>query len=89
MSKALKFRLCDGFFNERRLGRKMLLDMARMSGMRIVNIPPNHAEEEIIDEEHGVIWYDEIGDFNTKWFMPYPHYAFPRALPIKLKGIAV
>ena len=60
-----------------------------MLGMKIVNLPPNHAEDEIDDEEHGITWYDEVGDIETLWFMPYPHYAFPRALPIELKGIAV
>lgn len=84
-----KFKLRDGFWNERRLEREANLRLAKMLGMKIVTISPTpiHELEELFDDEIGVTWYDEVR-LNDGTFMPYPHYAFPRALPIELKGIA-
>ena len=84
------FKLSDGFFNERRLEHEAKLRIAEVLGMNIVSIS-DYAEQELLDEELGVCWYDKIGVFDNMHFFtaPYPHYAFPRALPTELKGIAV
>lgn len=84
------FKLHDGFFNERRLEREAKLRIAEMLGMNIVSLS-DHAEQELLDEELGVCWYDETEYFDGMHFFsaPYPHYAFPRALPTELKGVAV
>jgi hypothetical protein len=89
-SYGITFKLPDGFFNERRLEREAKLRIAQALGYEIVSLS-NYAEQELLDIELGVCWYDEIGCFDDMNFFtaPYPHYAFPRALPTELKGISV
>ena len=90
MNDGIKFRMCSGFWNERRLEHEAWLRFARMLGMVVEPPPsiPRHELKELFEDEIGITWYDEVG-LNDGTFMPYPHYAFPRALPTELKGIAV
>lgn len=87
---AIVFDLPSGFFNKRRLERDARLRIAEGLGMNIVSLPslPKYELKELFDEEIGATWYDEV-QLNDGSFMPYPHYAFPRALPTELKGVAV
>ena len=89
-SYGIAFKLSDGFFNERRLEREAKLRIAQALWCEIVSLS-DYAEQELLDIELGVCWYDEIDCFDDMIFFtaPYPHYAFPRALPTELKGVAV
>ena len=85
-----RYKPCSGYFNERRIERQFRLWFAQKIGCNIVNIA-DHAEVELLEDELGIVWYDEIGFFDGVhlFSVPYPHYAFPRPLPTELKGIAV
>ena len=67
-----------------------LAAIAKMFGFEIESASPipKHELQELFDDAIGVEWIDDVRYKDGTW-MPYPHYAVPRALPIELKGVAV
>ena len=67
-----------------------LAAIAKMLGFEIESASPipQHELQELFEDAIGVEWIDDVQHKDGTW-MPYPHYAFPRALPTELKGVAV